>query len=105
MNWFYYLVEANVYLCVFFALFHFALKNETRYVLNRWYLLVISSLSFLLPFLAVRHFEPIATLIPGKVTNTQILDVPSIPLAASKTVFHVQQQSDIRLTIDMVVLF
>ena len=49
MNIFYYLIESNTYLLVFYAFYRIALKNETFYTLNRFYLLITSLFSFLLP--------------------------------------------------------
>src|ERR1700754_4304028 len=49
MNWLHYLLEANIYLAVFYAGYQLFLKNETYYTLNRIYLLLSCTLSFVLP--------------------------------------------------------
>jgi len=49
MSLFYYLVEANTYLLVFYAFYKFVLQRETFYTLNRVYLLFTSLLAFVLP--------------------------------------------------------
>jgi beta-lactamase regulating signal transducer with metallopeptidase domain len=49
MNWLHYLLEANIYLAVFYAGYQLFLKNETYYTLNRVYLLLSCILSFVLP--------------------------------------------------------
>jgi hypothetical protein len=49
MNWLHYLLEANIYLAVFYAGYQLFLKNETYYTLNRVYLLLSCILSFMLP--------------------------------------------------------
>jgi hypothetical protein len=58
MNWIYYLLEANLYLTVFYALYYLTLKNETYYQLNRAYLLFTSVLAFLIPFLQLGFLKP-----------------------------------------------
>ncbi|MES2828121.1 MAG: M56 family metallopeptidase [Bacteroidota bacterium] len=49
MNWLNYLLEANLYLVVFYAFYRLFLHRETFYQLNRYYLLITSVLAFLLP--------------------------------------------------------
>lgn len=58
MNWVYYLIEANFYLVTCYAFFHFFLKNENFYCINRWYLIITPFLSFLLPFMTVNYLAP-----------------------------------------------
>lgn len=68
MNTFYYLLEANAYLIVFYTFFKVLLQKETFYSLNRFYLLVITALSFLLPLIdisAVRDATPMETYTSG----------------------------------------
>jgi beta-lactamase regulating signal transducer with metallopeptidase domain len=59
MDWLYYLLEANFYLCVLYAFYKLALQGSTFYSYNRWYLLCIPLLAFLLPLLKFK-----ATVIP-----------------------------------------
>jgi hypothetical protein len=49
MNWIYYLLEANLYLLVFYAFYRLFLSRETFYSLNRYYLLGSTLVAFLLP--------------------------------------------------------
>ena len=51
MNWLYYLLEANLYLILFYGFYRIFLHQETFYVLNRYYLIVSSAVAFLIPFL------------------------------------------------------
>ncbi|HEX8020578.1 M56 family metallopeptidase [Mucilaginibacter sp.] len=53
MNWLHYLLEANLYLCVFYAGYCLFLNKETHYTLNRVYLLLSCVVSFVLPVMQV----------------------------------------------------
>jgi hypothetical protein len=53
MTWFYYLLEANLYLIVFYGFYRLFLQNETFYGLNRGYLISSSIFSFIIPFLQI----------------------------------------------------
>ncbi len=66
MNWINYLVEANLYLAAFYALYLLFLRSETHYQLNRAYLLGTSALAFVIPFLQLGILKPV------QVINTQI---------------------------------
>lgn len=64
MSTFYYFIEANAYLIIFYAFYKVLLQKETFYSLNRFYLLTGTALSFLLPFIdlsAVRGVIPVQT--------------------------------------------
>jgi TonB family protein len=50
MNWINYLLEANLYLVLFYAVYYMLLRRDTHYQLNRVYLLATSLLSFVIPF-------------------------------------------------------
>jgi BlaR1 peptidase M56 len=50
MSWLYYLLEANLYLILFYGFYRLFLHRETFYVLNRSYLIFSSILAFILPF-------------------------------------------------------
>lgn len=50
MSWLYYLLEANLYLILFYGFYRLFLHKETFYGLNRSYLIFSSMLAFLLPF-------------------------------------------------------
>ncbi|RZL19506.1 MAG: hypothetical protein EOO96_25950 [Pedobacter sp.] len=53
MSWIYYLLEANLYLSVFYIFYRLVLHKETFYVANRFYLLCSVVFAFLLPFLQI----------------------------------------------------
>ncbi|WP_343522225.1 M56 family metallopeptidase [Pedobacter sp.] len=50
MNWLYYLLEANLYLVMFYGFYRLFLHHDTFYALNRYYLIFSSILAFTLPF-------------------------------------------------------
>ncbi|WP_439698451.1 M56 family metallopeptidase [Mucilaginibacter sp. AW1-7] len=58
MNWLHYLLEANIYLAVFYAGYCLFLNRETHYNLNRVYLLLSCVLSFVLPVIQVGVLKP-----------------------------------------------
>ena len=53
MNWLHYLLEANIYLGVFYALYFLLFDKETYYKLNRVYLLCTPVLSYIIPLVQV----------------------------------------------------
>ncbi len=55
MKWLFYLVEANVYLCVCYGFYKLVLQPETFYKINRWYLILSVFVAFSLPFFHVRQ--------------------------------------------------
>ena len=59
MNWLHYLLEANIYLAVFYAGYCIFLNKETYYTLNRVYLLLSCIISFVLPLLQVGMLKPV----------------------------------------------
>ena len=58
MNWLYYLLEANLYLMLFYGFYRLFLQNETFYNLNRYFLLLSTLLSFALPVLQLGFLKP-----------------------------------------------
>jgi TonB family protein len=66
MNWMHYLVEANLYMAAFYALYLLFLRSETHYQLNRAYLLGTSLLAFIIPFVQLGVLKPVVQ------TSTQI---------------------------------
>lgn len=46
-----YLLEFSICLALFYGLYHFLLRKETFFQLNRWYLLLSPALSMIIPFL------------------------------------------------------
>ena len=79
MNWLHYLLEANIYLAVFYAGYCIFLNKETYYTLNRIYLLLSCFISFLLPVFQVGILKPVepttqgtvVTIISASVTNAK----------------------------------
>jgi len=105
MAWLYYLIEANVYLSVFFALYHFFLKKETRYVLNRWYLLTTSVIAFLLPFLSVSYLKDNVVSISTGFTERPLYEIPSVITGTSGAQLPTQPQNDLNLGFDKLLFF
>ncbi len=54
MNWLYYLLEANIYLTIGYLLYHLVFRKYTFYRANRFYLLGIVIVAFLLPLFSVQ---------------------------------------------------
>jgi len=63
MIWLKYLLEVNLYLGLFYALYYLLLRRETHYQLNRFYLLATSLLAFALPLLQLGFLKPAPILI------------------------------------------
>jgi len=59
MNWLHYLLEANLYLAVFYAGYYLFLRKETYYTLNRIYLLFSCIASFALPVMQLGTLKPV----------------------------------------------
>lgn len=55
MNGIYYLLEANLYLVVFYIFYRLFLQKETFYSLNRYYLLLTTLLAFSLPLIQIGY--------------------------------------------------
>jgi hypothetical protein len=58
MSWLYYLVEANIYLGVFYLAYCIFLNKETYYTINRVYLLLICAVAFILPVIQLDFLKP-----------------------------------------------
>ncbi|MGZ3946117.1 MAG: hypothetical protein ACXVJB_14330, partial [Mucilaginibacter sp.] len=58
MSWMYYLLEANLYLILFYALYYLVLRRETWYQYNRAYLLGSTALAFAIPVLQLGFLKP-----------------------------------------------
>lgn len=58
MEWLYYLLEANLYLLLFYAFYRFALQHQTFYSSNRFYLLASSITAFLIPLTQLGLLKP-----------------------------------------------
>lgn len=58
MDWLYYLLEANLYLIIFYGFYRLLLQNQTFYNSNRYYLLASSLTAFALPILQIGYLKP-----------------------------------------------
>ncbi|MEE1943669.1 M56 family metallopeptidase [Pedobacter sp. KR3-3] len=58
MDWLYYLLEANLYLIIFYGFYRLLLQNQTFYNSNRYYLLASSFTAFALPILQIGYLRP-----------------------------------------------
>jgi TonB family protein len=67
MNWLHYLLEANLYLVLFYLAYCLLLNRDTHYRLKRIYLIFSCVISFLLPVLQISALRP-AT--PAETLNT-----------------------------------
>ena len=82
MNWLKYLLEANIYLAVFYLLYLLLLANETHYRLNRLYLLTTCVIGYIIPFIQLGFLKP--TINDGATVTTIILN-PIAQAGAVKT--------------------
>lgn len=57
MNWFYYLLEANLYLAVFYGAYRLLLHKETFYAANRFFLIFSTLMAFGLPLLQIGYLH------------------------------------------------
>ncbi len=69
MTWIKYLLEANLYLCLFYLLYRLLFSHETHYTLNRAYLLFSCLASFVLPVLQLGFLKPTAPQAVATVIN------------------------------------
>ena len=58
MDWLYYLLEANLYLLLFYGFYRLFLQNETFYNINRYFLLLTSITAFILPIMQLGFLKP-----------------------------------------------
>ncbi|WP_184541698.1 M56 family metallopeptidase [Mucilaginibacter sp. FT3.2] len=85
MNWLHYLIEANIYLAVFYACYCLFLAKETHYTLNRAYLLLSCIASFILPVIQIGVLKPIEK-------------VPEIAIVAYNTVTQANSATEVDYT-------
>ncbi|MDB5285881.1 MAG: hypothetical protein JWR05_830, partial [Mucilaginibacter sp.] len=81
MNWLHYLVEANIYLGVFYLCYCLFLNNETHYTLSRIYLLFSCVISFILPVTQLSILKPVEPIVlePVAIVPTNITVHYSVP--------------------------
>ena len=82
MNWLYYLLEANIYLSIFYALYYFLLKKETLYTMNRVYLLSTCLLSFIIPLVQIGMLKPVHAVIQGDLLLTSTTRFATVSVTA-----------------------
>ncbi|MDQ8053687.1 MAG: M56 family metallopeptidase [Pedobacter sp.] len=82
MSWLYYLLEANLYLFIFYGFYRLCLHHETFYHGNRYYLLGASLLSFVLPILQLGFLKP-AKDIPVAMADLALNYGPEYELASA----------------------
>jgi len=70
MNWIKYLLEANLYLALFYGAYYLLLRRETYYQLNRAYLLSSSLLAFIIPLLQLGILKPASGAIQASAVET-----------------------------------
>ncbi|NII83617.1 MULTISPECIES: M56 family metallopeptidase [unclassified Pedobacter] len=76
MSWLYYLLEANLYLILFYGFYRLFLHRETFYALNRYYLIFSSVLAFMLPFFQLGFLKK--EIVISYATFTGIPEKPSL---------------------------
>lgn len=80
MNWLYYLLEANLYLAVFYGFYRLFLHKETFYSLNRFYLIMATLIAFSIPILQMGYLNNLfgrqqyvyTAAIPSKITKKDL---------------------------------
>ncbi|MHB8208527.1 TonB family protein [Mucilaginibacter sp.] len=81
MNWLHYLLEANLYLALFYLAYCLFLKRDTHYRLKRIYLIFSCIISFILPVLQVSALRPVK---PAEPINT--IAYTSLPVQNIKVI-------------------
>jgi len=84
MNWLYYLLEANLYLTLFYGFYRLLLHRETFYTLNRYFLISSTLLSFLLPAL---QFSYLNSIFDSDAKKLEAHAITSIPLNTASGTF------------------
>ncbi|GAB3906496.1 M56 family metallopeptidase [Mucilaginibacter boryungensis] len=64
MNWINYLLEANLYMVLFYAAYRLLLHRDTYYQLNRIYLIATSLLSLAIPLVQIGVLKPAPVTLP-----------------------------------------
>ena len=96
MNWLFYLLEANACLLVFYAFYCVALRRETFYSYNRYYLLATAALAFILPLFKVSVLAPQVVL--------PVASNPSLFVATQLSKFQTEQTVSSVFTVGNVAL-
>jgi hypothetical protein len=80
MSWIYYLLEANLYLTVFYMLYYLIFSRETYYQLNRIYLLGSTLLAFSIPLMQIGVLNPPSPHLQNVVVTTIHSQIAYLPL-------------------------
>jgi len=91
MDWLYYLLEANLYLLIFYGFYRLFLHGETFYTNNRYYLLLSSIGAFIFPILQLGFLNPMPQVVdsalafpqPILYTEAELANRASAPVALS----------------------
>lgn len=89
MDWLYYLLEANLYLLLFYGFYRLLLANTTFYSSNRYFLLICSITAFLLPIMQLGYLNPtpiidnVLFLPPILYTEMELANIASTPIQAN----------------------
>ena len=83
MNWMHYLLEANLYLALFYLAYCLFLKRDTHYRLKRIYLIFTCIISFILPVLQVSALRPVKPAEPISTVAYTSLPVQNIKVIPS----------------------
>ncbi|SMD02613.1 BlaR1 peptidase M56 [Pedobacter africanus] len=79
MNTLYYLLEANIYLAVFYGFYRLFLYRETFYTLNRYYLIATTALAFALPLLQLGYLYNLIGRNAAEQASTEITKIAIQP--------------------------
>jgi len=79
MNWIKYLLEANLYLVAFYALYYIIFRKETHYHLYRIYLLASSLVAFIIPLVQIGYLNPPGAQVYNVAITTVNFPVKEIP--------------------------
>ncbi|RZJ74588.1 MAG: hypothetical protein EOO47_20930 [Flavobacterium sp.] len=72
MNWIYYILEANLYLVVFYLMYKLLLQGTTFYNANRYFLVCSIAAAFAIPLLQLGFLKPEALI----TTELEYYDIP-----------------------------
>ncbi len=103
MNLFYYLIEANIYLIVFYVCYKLALDKLSFHSLNRFYLLGTTLLAFVLPFFTITSLDE-SRFVDIK-TQSKIVATDAGPLNAAHYLLTPINQALILYALVVLILF
>ncbi|WP_017259653.1 energy transducer TonB [Pedobacter arcticus] len=87
MNWTSYLIQANLYLVLFYTFYRLVLRKETFFNLNRYYLLFVAFASGLIPLIKITWFSQTAQPVQQQFVNVTaiVMDGYASPVKDSWT--------------------